>query len=294
MDEIALKALLEAGCHFGHKVDRWHPKASPFIYQAREGIHVIDLAQTKAGLTRAAQFVKALTLKGGMVLFLGTKRQASSVIKEESVRVGVPFISHRWIGGFFTNWEQVRKNLEKIRRLEEEEKSGAWKKYPKHERIKLMRYLRRLHEFYGGVANITALPDAIVVVDINREKVAVNEAVKMNIPVIAIVDTNSDPTPISYPIPANDDAVGSIKLLVSYLADACHEGKLQAEKNQAAKDKEKGAPTQVESIETQVKIDTVKPVKPKEVKDKKGDALNKKTRKPTMKKETVEKIKTAV
>lgn len=235
MDEITLKQLLEAGCHFGHKAERWHPKAKEFIYEEREGIHVIDLARTKAGLTQAALFIKDTAKNGKSVLFIGTKKQASAIIKEEASRVGASYISQRWIGGFLTNWEQVHKNLERIRKLTEEEKNQAWKKYPKHERVKLSRYLRKLEKFYGGVINLRQLPDAVFIIDIKRESIAVYEAQKMNIKVVGVVDTNSDPSKIDYPVPANDDAVGSIRLLVKYLADAYLEGKNEFEKEQAKK-----------------------------------------------------------
>ncbi len=232
MQEVTLKQLLEAGCHFGHKADRWHPKAQEFIYQVREGIHIIDLVKTKAGLDAAAKFIYNTAKNGGTVLFVGTKRQAASVIKEQAAAVGAPYISQRWIGGFLTNWEQVHKNLEKIRQLTEDEQKGLWMKYPKHERMKLARYLARLNYFYGGVISLLSLPDAILVVDIKREEVAVREAKKMGVPVIGVVDTNSDPTPINYPIPANDDAVGSVRLLIETLAAAYKEGREMYQKNQ--------------------------------------------------------------
>jgi len=214
MQDVTLKQLLEAGCHFGHKAERWHPKADQFIYQRREGIHIIDLAKTKQGLKKAAEFIKDLAKQGKTVLFVGTKKQAAAIIKEESLRAGTAFISKRWIGGFLTNWEQVHKNLEKIRNLKNEQEKDIWKKYPKHERVKLGRYLGRLEMFYGGVLSLMDLPDAVFVIDIKREDIAVKEARKQGIPIVAMVDTNSDPTAIEYVIPANDDAVGSIKFIV--------------------------------------------------------------------------------
>ena len=235
MQDIQLKDLLEAGCHFGHKAERWHPKAQAFIYLERDGIHVIDLAKTKSGLTKAAEFIKSIAQTGGKVLFVGTKRQAASIIKEEAIVAGAPYISHRWIGGFLTNWEQVHKNLEKIRRLTEEEKTGAWKIYPKHERVKLSRYLRRLEQFYGGVVELREPPKALMVVDIRREAVSIHEATKMGTPVVGVVDTNSDPTLVTYAVPANDDAVGSVKFIVHYLTQSYKEGREQFEKETAKK-----------------------------------------------------------
>lgn len=233
MQDISLKELLEAGCHFGHKSDRWHPKAKAFIYQERGGIHIIDLAKTKAGLQKAADFIKNLVKGGGTVLFIGTKRQAAQFVKSEAERVGAPYINRRWIGGFLTNWEQVHKNLEKIRRLTTEQQENAWKKYPKHERVKLGRYLERLKQFYGGVVHLNQPPTAVFVIDIHREQVAVREANKMAVPAIGVVDTNSDPTLVQYVIPANDDAAGSLKFIITYIADAFQEGSKEAEKAKA-------------------------------------------------------------
>lgn len=230
MKDIALKDLLEAGCHFGHKADRWHPKANAFIYQEREGIHVIDLAKTRDGLLKAAQFLAKIGEEGGTVLFVGTKRQASAIIREEAEKAGLAYINRRWIGGFLTNWETIHKNLEKIRKLTEEQKTGAWNKYPKHERVKLARYLTKLNYFYGGVVALMKPPQALFVVDIKREAVAVAEAHTTNTPVVGIVDTNSDPSEVTYVVPANDDAVGSVKLIVNFLAQAYAEGKSKYDK----------------------------------------------------------------
>lgn len=234
MEDVSLKALLEAGCHFGHKADRWHPKAKKFIFQERDGIHIIDLVKTKSALVAAGKFVYEIAKSGKTVLFIGTKRQAASIIAEEAGIAGAPYISKRWIGGFLTNWEQVHANLEKIRRLKDEEAGGVWKKYPKHERVKLGRYVVKLEQFYGGVLSLHELPDAVFVVDVKREDVAVREATRMNRTIVAIVDTNSDPTPVTYPIPANDDAVGSIAYIVHYIASAYREGREAFEKEVAA------------------------------------------------------------
>lgn len=235
MQPVSLKDLLEAGCHFGHKVDRWHPKAASFIYGPREGIHVIDLVKTKAGLEAAAKQVYTLASQGKTVLFLGTKRQASAVIKEEASTVGAPYFSKRWVGGFLSNWPEVHKNLEKIRRLTDEQNNGAWNKFPKHERVKLARYLNKLNMLYGGVSHLKTPPEAVFVVDIKTELVAVKEAQKVGATVIGIVDTNSNPSGINYVIPSNDDAVGAIKLLVHYIAKAYLEGCEVYEKEAAAK-----------------------------------------------------------
>lgn len=225
MQDISLQGLLEAGCHFGHKSERWHPKAKQFIYTEKDGIHIIDLAKTKAGLEAAVEFVTTTVANGGEIVFVGTKRQASGVLKEEATAVNALYFSERWIGGFLTNWEQIRKNIEKILRMDTERANGGWKKFPKHEQSKMTRYLERIKIYYGGVLPITKVPAALFIVDVKKEIAAVREAVRCGIPVIGVVDTNSDPTGIQYVIPANDDAVGSITYTVHVIAQAYKEGK---------------------------------------------------------------------
>lgn len=232
MEEITLQALLEAGCHFGHKSERWNPKASKFIYTEKDGVHIIDLAKTKIGLEAAAAYVKELVKHGSEVLFVGTKRQAAGSVKEEAENVHAPYLVERWIGGFLTNWDGVRKNIEKINRLTDEQKNNAWKKFPKHEQSKLTRYLARLKVFYGGVLTLKDLPSAVFIVDVKKEQSAVREGIRRGIKVIAIVDTNSDPTGIDYVIPANDDAVGSIKYITHGIATAYKEGREAREKEE--------------------------------------------------------------
>lgn len=233
MDEITLQTLLEAGCHFGHKAERWHPKAAEFIYTKKDGIHIIDLAKTKAGLEAAAAFVKQLVAGGSEVLFVATKRQAKGVVKQAAVAAGAPYLVERWIGGFLTNWDHIKKNIEKINRMTQEQASGAWKKFPKHEQVKMARYLGRLKIFYGGVLMFIRLPQALFVVDIKKEDAAVREAKRIGIPTVAIVDTNADPSGIDYVIPANDDAVGSVELVTGVIANAYKEGKDLRVKNEA-------------------------------------------------------------
>jgi small subunit ribosomal protein S2 len=230
MEEITLQALLEAGCHFGHKAERWHPKAARFIYTKKDGIHIIDLAKTKTGLEAAAAFVKELVSQGKEVIFVGTKRQASGVVKQEVSAVGAPYFVERWIGGFLTNWDQIKKNIDKILKMEADRAAGAWKKLPKHEQVKMGRYLDRIKIYYGGVLSIKAIPQALIVVDVKKEEPAVREGKRVGVPVVGIVDTNSDPTPIDWVIPANDDAVGSIQYIIHALASAYGEGKVLWEK----------------------------------------------------------------
>jgi len=236
MREIALTELLEAGCHFGHKVTRWHPKAAAFIYQAREGVHIIDLVKTRDWLKRASEFVCELGKQGKILLFIGSKRQAKGVVSEAAKRAVLPYMTNRWIGGLLTNWDEVKKNIEKMNTLRKEKKDGAWERYPKHEIVKLNKTLRQIEMIYDGVKDLTNLPDAVFIVDINKEVTALKEAVRREIPIAAIVDSNSNPTLTDYPIPANDDAVGSIQYIVNYIADAYLEGKGIGEKSRKLKE----------------------------------------------------------
>lgn len=237
MEDISLQSLLEAGCHFGHKAERWHPKAQSYIYIKKDGIHIIDLVKTKTALEAAQRFVIDLVAGGGEILFVGTKRQAKDIIQKEAVSSGFPYFTERWIGGFITNWGEIKRNIEKIKKMDEDSQSGAWKKFPKHEQAKLNRYLSRLKVFYGGVLSVTKPPEALFVIDVRKEIAAVREAIKDMIPVVGIVDTNTDPTPITYPIPANDDAVGSIELITKFISQGYAEGKkLRASRSAEAQD----------------------------------------------------------
>lgn len=268
MQEISLQALLEAGCHFGHKSERWHPKAAQFIYTKKDGIHIIDLAKTKTGLTEAAKFIKEVASHGDEVLFVATKRQAQGVVKEEATAVGAPYLVERWIGGFMTNWDSIKKNIEKINRLVREKEEGGWKKFPKHEQSKLTRYLHRLNIFYGGVLHLTRAPMAVFIVDIKKEDAAVREAHRMHVPVVAVVDTNADPAGIEYYIPANDDAVGSIQLLAHTIAMAYKEGKDEYAKAQADELKAEAKRQEAAAKEAAKAAEAAKePEKKKEVKE---------------------------
>lgn len=226
---------MEAGCHFGHKSERWHPKAAEFIWQEKDGIHIIDLVKTKAGVDAAMAFIREIAEQGSSVLFVGTKRQARGVVKTAAERAGAAYLTQRWIGGFMTNWEGVHKNIQKIKKMMEDQASGAWKKrYPKHEQTKMARYLTRLNVDYEGVLVLDELPKAVFVVDVKKEQSAVREAIRLGIPVVGIVDTNADPSQIDYVIPANDDAVGSVELIVNAIADVYREGREKAEKDKVA------------------------------------------------------------
>ena len=235
MREISLIELLEAGCHLGHKVTRWYPKASSFIYQAREGIHIIDLVKTRDWLKRAAEYVFDLGKQGKIFLFIASKRQAKGVASEAAKRADLPYMTNRWIGGFLTNWDEVKKNIERMNTWRKEKSSGGWDKYPKHEIVKLDKLLRKTELIYAGVTDLSNLPDAVFIVDINKEDTALKEATRREIPIVAMVDTNSNPTLAEYPIPANDDAVGSIQYIVNYIADAYIEGKKLGQKAEEKK-----------------------------------------------------------
>jgi small subunit ribosomal protein S2 len=228
--KVSLKDLLEAGCHFGHQACRWNPKMKPYLYGTRDGIHIFDLAKTKEGLEAASAFVKATASQGGQIVFVGTKRQASSIISQEAQKVGMPWISERWLGGIITNWEQIKKSIDKLVEMKEKREKGEYKKYTKKEQLLLDRKIAYLEKFFGGLVDLEKLPEALFVVDIKKEMAAVREARKKEIPVIAIVDSNCDPSLVDLIIPANDDAVGSIKLIVEVIGKAIEEGKEKFEK----------------------------------------------------------------
>ena len=216
---VSLEELLEAGCHFGHAVSKIHPRMRKYIYTARQGVHIFDLVKTRRSLIAAAKFLSDLIKGGGKVVFVGTKRQAAPIIGSRVKGTGMFYIKKRWIGGLLTNWSEVKKNLEKLSQLEEELKQER-RGRTKYEQLLLKREYSRLKELYGGISGLTDIPQALFIVDIKAEKTAVSEAKKMGIPVVAIVDSNSDPQGIDYVIPANDDAKGSIDYIVSKIIEA--------------------------------------------------------------------------
>lgn len=223
--QVSLEELLEAGCHFGHQGRRWNPKMKPYIYTKKEGVHIFDLAKTAAGLKAAMNFVRDLTSQGKTIIFVGTKRQASEIIAEEAAKAGLPFVNMRWLGGTITNWDEIKKRLEHMKDLETKKQKGELKLYTKKENVLFDREIDKLNRFIGGLRNLNGLPDAIFVVDVKKEIAAVREARTKGIPVVALVDSNADPDLIDYVIPGNDDAVHSIKLIVSKLAQAAQDGK---------------------------------------------------------------------
>ncbi len=225
MTSVSMKELLEAGVHFGHQKRYWNPKMSKFIFGVRNNIHIINLEETLPALNAAAEFVNDLVQKNNKVLFVGTKRSAGKVIKEEAERCGMPYVDKRWLGGMLTNYKTIRQSIRRLRDLEMLSTDGTFEKLTKKEALSLQRDLDKLEASLGGIKNMGGLPDAIFVVDVDYENIAITEARKLGIPVIGIVDTNSSPDGIDYVIPGNDDAIRSIKLFVSSLADAAISGK---------------------------------------------------------------------
>jgi small subunit ribosomal protein S2 len=219
-----MKQLLETGLHFGHRTTKWNPKMRPFIFTERNGIHIIDLQQTLVNLNRYYDMVRDMVAGGGVVLFLGTKRQAQEAIAREAERGNMPYINNRWLGGTLTNWRTIRDRIEALKKLEKRRDSGEFDLLPKKEGLILSRKIEQLQLRLGGIRNMRKLPDLIIAVDTRRELTAMKEANSLNIPVLALADTNSDPDQIDYIVPGNDDAVRAIKLILAAFADACIEG----------------------------------------------------------------------
>jgi small subunit ribosomal protein S2 len=225
MPVVSMKELLEAGVHFGHQTRRWNPKMKRFIFNERGGIYIIDLTQTQELVDEAYNFAKAIAERGGSVLFVGTKKQAQEVISDHAVRVGMPFVTTRWLGGMLTNFQTVSRRLLRLRELREMERTGAFDFLPKREAIRLRHEKEKLERNLGGMQSLERLPDAIFVIDTKKEHIAVNEARKLGISVIAIVDTNCDPDEVDFVIPGNDDAIRSVSLVTRLIADALAEGR---------------------------------------------------------------------
>ncbi len=226
---VTMKALLEAGVHFGHQTKRWNPKMRPYIFSDRHGIHVIDLQQTARLLQEAQDFARDIALNGGRIVFVGTKKQAQDTVRNEAGRCGMPFVDRRWLGGTLTNFVTIRSRLRYLRELERRVYGGEIENLPKQEQVKTHRELEKLQESLGGLRDLTQLPTAVYIVDPKRETIAVAEARRLGVPIIAMVDTNCDPDLVDYVIPANDDAIRSVRLITSRIADAVVEGRTEAE-----------------------------------------------------------------
>ena len=230
---VPLKTLLECGVHFGHKTNRWHPKMKPYIYGERNGIHIIDLQKTQKALREAYELIRDTVARGGTVLFVGTKRQAQDIIENEAKRVGMPYVNYKWLGGMLTNWRTISQRVRYLEELERMEAEGILDRLSKKEAMRLRRRMAHLRQRLSGIRTMTRLPDIVFVVDVCREETAIREANRLDIPVVAMVDTNCDPTNVDYIIPANDDAIRSIKLIVGMMADAVAEGLQLREKELA-------------------------------------------------------------
>lgn len=235
MAQVTMRDMLQAGVHFGHQTRYWNPKMKKYIFGARNKIHIINLEHTLPTFNDALQFVKRTASGNKKILFVGTKRSAGKIIKQEAVRAGMPYVSHRWLGGMLTNYKTIRQSIKKFRDLEAQSKDGTFEALTKKEALMRKREMDKLECSIGGIKDMAGLPDAIFVVDVDHERIAVTEANKLGIPVIGIVDSNSNPDGVDYVIPGNDDAIRSIKLFVTAVADACSEGKAEvAEKPEVA------------------------------------------------------------
>ena len=224
MPMVTMKALLETGVHFGHRARKWNPKMDEFIFTKRNGIHIIDLTQTLANCKLVYETVRDTVARGGSVLFVGTKRQAQETIAQEAARANMPYVNQRWLGGTLTNWRTIRARLDQLERMERDRDNGVFESLTKKERLMMERKIERLNYRLGGLRTMKQLPSMIFLVDTRREYTAIHEANILNIPIIALVDTNANPDPIDYVIPANDDAIRAIKLLAGMVTDAILEG----------------------------------------------------------------------
>ncbi|MFT4676648.1 MAG: small subunit ribosomal protein S2 [Patiriisocius sp.] len=224
MPNVSMRALLEAGAHFGHQTRYWNPKMREFIFGARNNIHIINLEQTVPALNEAAEFVRKTVARRNKVLFVGTKRSAGKVIKEEAQRCGMPYVDKRWLGGMLTNYKTIRQSIRSLRDLESQMQDGTFEKLTKKEALSRQRDLEKHERSLGGIKDMGGLPDVLFVVDVDHERIAITEANKLGIPVVGIVDTNSDPSGVDFIIPGNDDAIRSIRIFVAAIADAALEG----------------------------------------------------------------------
>jgi small subunit ribosomal protein S2 len=225
MAVISMKALLESGVHFGHRTHKWHPSMKPYIFTERNGIHIIDLQKTSKAIDQVYGVVRDTVAEGGTLLFVGTKRQAQETIQNEATRAGMPYVTARWLGGMLTNWRTIRQRVNELERLERMRDNGEFSRITKKEGLILSRKIERLDMLLSGIRSMSALPDLIFLVDVHREATAIHEANLLHIPVIAMVDTNCDPSNVDYIIPSNDDAIRAIKLVVGKIADAAVEGR---------------------------------------------------------------------
>ena len=235
MPNVSMKEMLEAGVHFGHQTNHWNPKMKPYVYGARNGIYIVDLQQTVERARKACDFVKSVTAEGKKIIFVGTKKQAKEVIQKEAERAGMYYVSERWLGGMLTNFQTVKASIDRLKKIESLKNSESWNDYTKKEQSGFDRELTKLKKALGGIQDMKKLPGAMFIIDTTKEANAIKEARRLNIPTVAIVDTNCDPTGIDYLIPGNDDAFRSVNLFAKMIADACLEGaQVHQEKLRAA------------------------------------------------------------
>jgi small subunit ribosomal protein S2 len=251
MAVVSMKALLESGVHFGHRTNKWNPGMKPYIFTERNGIHIIDLQQTVKAINNAYNVIRDSVSTGGVVLFVGTKRQAQETVRDEAMRCGMPYVTERWLGGMLTNWSTMYQRIQELERMEKLFTSGEIEKMTKKEALLIQRDIDRLNLRLSGVRNMTRLPDLVFVIDVDREYAAVHEANLLKIPVIALVDTNCDPSFVDYVIPSNDDAIRAIKLMVAKMADAVEEGKAMRkdEEIEAEAARERSGEAESESVQ---------------------------------------------
>ncbi len=221
---VTMRQLLETGVHFGHQTKRWNPRMKPYIFGERNGIYIIDLQQTMQKFKAAYNFIRETSANGGNLLFIGTKKQAQSAVQEEALRCGMYYVNQRWLGGMLTNFTTIRRSVNKLKKLEEMKNEGGYEKLTKKEAMRFEKERLKLERNLSGIRDMNSLPAAVFIIDPKREKIAVREAIKLNLPIVAILDTNCDPTEITYPIPGNDDAIRAIRLITSKMADAILEG----------------------------------------------------------------------
>ena len=245
MPVVTMKQLLEAGVHFGHQTRRWNPKMAPFIFTERNGIHIIDLQKSVPLIEEAYRFVRDTVANGGHCLFVGTKKQAQDAIREESTRAGQPYVAQRWLGGMLTNFQTIRKRVERLREIENMRDRGLLDVLPKREQAGLLEELARLEKYLGGIKGMLNLPSTIYVVDTRKEHIAVMEARKLGVPVVAIIDTNCDPDEVDYPIPGNDDAIRAVRLITSRVANAALEGLEERRKREVVEEGPSPEPVEV-------------------------------------------------
>lgn len=250
-----MKQLLEAGVHFGHQTRRWNPKMKKYIFTERNGIYIIDLQKTVKKVDEAYNYVKDIAANGGTILFVGTKKQAQDSVRDEAIRSGMYYVNQRWLGGTLTNFQTIRKRINRLKSIERMEEDGTFEVLPKKEVVNLLKEKDRLVKFLGGIKEMTKLPDALFVIDPRKERIAIAEAHKLNIPIIGIVDTNCDPDEIDYVIPANDDAIRAVKLLTSKMADAILEVK-QGEETEVVEEKAEDATEEVVEEAAQAAADS--------------------------------------